>query len=71
LGSPLEGGLGCGGFFIHSNGDLAGWGREERGEGEGQSSSRLEPMLMLGGPPVDTEGLVGRPRSDVDVGSVL
>ena len=72
LGSELDGGLGCDGFFIHSKGDLAGCGREERGEGDGQSSSRLDPMLMLGGAPAETEGLVGRPRSEVELGgSVL
>ena len=72
LGSELAGGLGCDGFFIHSNGDLAGCGREERGEGEGQSSSRLDPMLIFGGAPAETEGLVGRPRSEVELGgSVL
>ena len=55
MGSELEGGLGWEGFFIHSKGDLAGWGREPRGEGEGQSvSSRLEPRLMFGGAPADT-----------------
>ena len=55
MGSELEGGLGWEGFFIHSKGDLAGWGRPPRGEGEGQSvSSRLEPRLMLGGAPADT-----------------
>ena len=63
------GGLGCDGFFIHSNGDLAGWGREERGGEGGQSSSRLDPMLILGGAPAETEGLeLGRPRSVVDDG---
>ena len=55
MGSELEGGLGWEGFFIHSKGDLAGWGRPPRGEGEGQSvSSRLEPRLMFGGAPADT-----------------
>jgi len=71
LGSELAGGLECEGFFIHSKGDLAGCGLES-GEGEGQSSSRLDPMLMLGGPETSPgPGLVGRPSSVLDDGSVL
>ena len=46
----------------------AGVGEERGGEG-GQSSSRLDPMLILGGAPAETEGLeLGRPRSVVDDG---
>ena len=69
LGSLLLGGLGWEAFFIHSNGDLAGPGLEDpRGDGDGQSSSRLDPMLILGGAPADTEGEEGRPRSEEEQG---
>ena len=66
-------GLGYEGFFIHSNGDLAGCGLEEvREEGEGQSSSRLDVRDRFGGAPEVTEILGGRPKSEVELaGSVL